>query len=273
MCLFALGLFLSSCEDEDKNNFDSFQSTGAFVRFETAFPSVVDVSTFAEIAGVSITFTLEDPNKTVVRYNMQVSGTVGGESFGPAPIGSEVTSFPSTVTVTMAEIASALGIDVATVNFGDTFSFAGTAENLNGLVYTSERQAYDSDTQAITGGNNTADIIDEDGYRNAFEFGFAIPCPQETGNFAGTWVLDMIDLYGDGWDGAFVTFEIDGAKTDYTIADGSAAVHNVVVPAGTQKLVVSYTSGAFEEEHVYTVTKPDGTELGPFGPEPPLCIN
>ena len=83
----------------------------------------------------------------------------------------------------------------------------------------------------------------------------------------------MQDLYGDGWDGAFVTVDIDGATTQYTILGGSAQTHVVNVPAGTQKLVISYTTGAFEEEHVYTVEKPDGTVLGPFGPNPPLCIN
>ena len=72
---------------------------------------------------------------------------------------------------------------------------------------------------------------------------------------------------------AFVTVDIDGTTTQYTIAAGSAATHIVNVPAGTARLVISYTAGAFEEEHVYTVQKPDGTVLGPFGPNPGLCIN
>ncbi len=124
-----------------------------------------------------------------------------------------------------------------------------------------------------TGGNNSADLLDEDGYRNAFEFGFAIPCPAEAGNFAGDWTFEMIDLYGDGWDNAFVTVSIDGTATNYTVEAGSGQTHIAIVPEGTQRLVISYTPGSFEEEHVYTVTKPDGTVLGPLGPNPGLCIN
>jgi len=79
--------------------------------------------------------------------------------------------------------------------------------------------------------------------------------------------------FGDGWDGAFVTFEIDGVTTDYTFTAGSAANFEVNVPEGTSSLVISYTSGAFEEEHIYTIETPDGDVRGPFGPNPAPCIN
>lgn len=262
-----------SCEDEEKSDLDIFQKTGAFVRFAEAFPTVVDVKSLSDVAGISINTILEDTNNSVTSYRMEVSATIGGTTFGPAPLGSEITSFPSTITITTADIASALGIDIADVGFGDTFNFTGTAVNRQGVVYSSDRMAFDSETKEVTGGNNTNDIIDEDGYRNAFEFGFAIPCPPETGDIAGNWIIDMQDSYGDGWDNAFVTVDIDGATTTYTVVAGSAQTHIVNIPAGTQRLVISYTPGAFEEEHTYTVEKPDGTVLGPFGPNPTLCIN
>lgn len=271
--VLAVVVLFSSCEDEDKNNLDIFQKTGAFVRFSEAFPSVVDVQSLSDVASISINTTLEDTNNSVTSYRMEVSATIAGASFGPAALGSEITSFPATMTITMSDIASALGLDTADVGFGDTFDFTGTAVSKDGVVYTSERMTFDSETKTVTGGNNTNDIIDEDGYRNAFEFGFAIPCPPEVGNFAGNWTFEMQDLYGDGWDGAFVTVDIDGATTQYTVLGGSGQTHVVNIPQGTQKLVISYTTGAFEEEHVYTVEKPDGTVLGPFGPNPPLCIN
>jgi hypothetical protein len=97
--------------------------------------------------------------------------------------------------------------------------------------------------------------------------------PITDATLAGTWVIDMTDLFGDGWDGAFVTFEIDGVTTDYTFTAGSAANFEVDVPAGTSNLVISYTSGAFEEEHIYTIETPDGDVRGPFGPNPAPCIN
>lgn len=268
-----IGLGIASCEDEDKNNFDSFSKAGAFVRFAEPFPAVVDVSSIDQIPNVAISAVIEDPNNAVVSYSISVSATISGETVEEAVLINEITSFPATVNFTMGEITSALGIDPGDVGFGDTFDFSGTATNAQGVIYTTERQRFDRDTKEVTGGNNTADLLDELGYRNAFEFGFAIPCPAESGDIAGNWVFEMIDLYGDGWDNAFVTVDIDGSTTNYTIAAGSAATHVVNVPAGTTRLVISYTPGSFEEEHVYTVEKPDGTVLGPFGPNPGLCIN
>jgi len=268
-----IGSGISSCEDEDKNNLDSFSKSGAFVRFAEPFPTVVDVSSIDQIPDVTITAVIEDPNSTVVNYSISVGATIAGNTIEQTPLINDITSFPATVNLTMTEIADALGLDTAGIGFGDTFDFVGTATNNEGTVYTAERQNFDRDTQTVSGGNNSADLIDELGYRNAFEFGFAIPCPPETGAIAGDWIFEMQDLYGDGWDNAFVTVDIDGTTTDYTIAAGSFATHVVNVPVGTTRLVISYTAGAFEEEHVYTVQKPDGTLLGPFGPNPPLCIN
>ncbi len=268
---FAL-IALSSCEDEEKDNLDIFQK-GGFVRLATPFPTVVNINTLDELASLSIPTTFEAPDENVVSYSLRVFGTLSGTPTDTVAFGSEINSFPTTLDITTADIATGLGIQISDIGFGDTFTFLGTAINDEGTVYGPERLSFNSTTKEISGGNNTNDLFDEQGYRNAFNFGFAIPCPQETGDIAGDWVLDMQDLFGDGWDGAFVTFTIDGTASTYTIPSGSATVHVVNVPAGTNSLVVSYTPGSFEEEHVYTVEKPDGTILGPFGPNPPLCIN
>ncbi len=263
----------ASCEDDEKNRFNDFSKDGAFVRFEKAFPTVLGVSTLDEIQSSVITATIETPENNVVSYTLKVSASIAGTTIEPMDIGSEITSFPATLTLSLTDIASALNIEVTDIGFGDTFSFSGTATNDKGIVYTSERLDFDTDTNTASGGNNTDDLLDEVGYRNAFEFGFAIPCPQETGDFVGDWVFDMADSFGDGWDGAFVTVDIDGVTTDYTVDGGFGQMHTVTIPSGTQRLVISYTRGSFEEEHTYTVTKPDGTVLGPFGPNPALCIN
>lgn len=272
MVVLAFGIV--SCEDDEKNKFNIISGAeGAFVRFAEPFPSVVDVSSLDQIADVSITAIIESPDNNVVRYSLSVGATISGVNMDPMPLGNEITTFPTSVTITMADIASALGLATTDIGFGDTFDFVGTAENKAGTVYTSERQRFDQETKEVTGGNNSTDLLDEDGYRNAFEFGFAIPCPAEAGDFVGDWTFEMIDLYGDGWDNAFVTVSIDGAATNYTVEAGSGQNHVVNVPTGTQRLVISYTPGSFEEEHVYSVTKPDGTVIGPLGPNPGLCIN
>lgn len=271
--LFAVfGLFLLSCEDGNKNLLDDFE-IGGFVRFAEPFPLVVDVQDLSEIAGIAITATLETPDNNVVSYSMEVSATIAGTDYELAPIGTEITSFPATISITMVDIASALNLDVSTVGFGDTFTFKGTAVNDKGTVYSSDRLSFDSDTKTAGGANSTEDLLNEAGYRNAFAFGFAIPCPPETGDFAGDWVINFTDLWGDGWDGAFITATIDGVGTNYTLESGASGSVTVTVPEGTQRLVFSYTPGSWEEEHVYTIETPSGTIIGPIGPNPPLCIN
>jgi len=74
------------------------------------------------------------------------------------------------------------------------------------------------------------------------------------------WVLDLEDSYGDGWNGAAITFDIDNgsAVIPYTLDAGASVQHIVPVPDGFD-LVVSYSSGAWDGEVSYTVTAPDGT--------------
>lgn len=267
-----VGLFLLSCEDDEKNLLNDFD-IGGFVRFAQPFPVFVDVNDLSEIPGIAIVATLETPDNNVVSYSMEVSGEIAGVAYGPSPFGTEITSFPAEITITATAIASALEIDINDIGFGDTFTFKGTAINDKGIVYSSDRMSFDSSTEEVSGSNSTGDLLDEDGYRNALEFGFAIPCPPETGDIAGDWIINFTDLYGDGWDGAFITVSIDGVGTDYTLQSGAAGTEIVTVPEGTQRLVFSYTPGSWEEEHVYTVETPGGVIIGPIGPNPPLCLN
>lgn len=263
------GLLVVSCEDDDKNYFDDFEE-GAFVNFATPFPTVVNIATLSEAAGIEINNTLMAPDGNVASYSIEVAANVGGEEYGPVPFGESITSFPHELTISMSDLATALGFNIVDVGFADTFNFIGTAVSEQGVVYAGNDPQRIDDGE-VKGGNNSPDLLDELGYRNAFEFSFAIPCPPYNNPPSGEWVIDMIDLYGDGWDGAFVTVEIDGATTDYTIASTAAATHTFTVPAGTGVLRISYTSGAWEEEHVYTITNPNGQEFGPFGPEPGTC--
>ncbi len=268
--IFALLIPFQSCEDDEKNRLDEFQ-LGGFVRFAEPFPTIVNIATLDEAAGITVSATLEAPDGNVASYSMEASANVGGDIYGPVAFGETVTSFPSSLTITMTELAATLGFDIVDVGFADTFSFTGTVVNDQGVVYTSDPLTFDSDTNEAGGGNNSGDLLAEAGYRNAFEFEFAIPCPPNNDPISGDWTIEMTDLYGDGWDGAFLTVEIDGASTNYTIVDGDSATHTFTVPAGTGVLRISYTSGAWEEEHIYTITNPNAQTFGSFGPEPGTC--
>jgi hypothetical protein len=90
----------------------------------------------------------------------------------------------------------------------------------------------------------------------------------------GDWVLDMQDAYGDGWNGASVTFEIDGVGTDYDLdtytGDGATATVTITIPAGAQTLKFFYNSGAWDSEVTFQISGPTGTELGSYGLSPSI---
>ncbi|MBT8387566.1 MAG: hypothetical protein KJO12_09170 [Ignavibacteria bacterium] len=95
-------------------------------------------------------------------------------------------------------------------------------------------------------------------------------CELTPATIEGTWGLEMQDSFGDGWNGASVTFEIDGIGIDYTILAGSSGSASIIVPPGAQTLRFFYNSGAFDEEVTFQILSPNGNEVGSFGPNPPI---
>lgn len=82
-----------------------------------------------------------------------------------------------------------------------------------------------------------------------------------------TYTLDLFDSFGDGWNGSFLTVEVDGTSTDYTINNGDAA--SFTFDANTnQQVIISYTAGAFQNEVTYEILDPSGNIIFEDGPFP-----
>jgi len=251
-------LFMAACEDEDKNPLNVFElenSASPYVRIKLDENIVAK----GDLASSTFSGTVSAPSDNVASWDLSVTLESGGSSTDTVALAT-ITEFPSEISIPYTDIASALGITVDDISGGDFIRFLGTATGDDGTVAT-----IDNFSPTVTG---------QPEQLQAFNFIVLVKCSPMSGTtIPGTWIIEMEDLYGDGWDGAFVTFEIDGVATNYTFAAGSAATFEVDVPEGTGSLVISYTSGAFEEEHVYTIENPDGEILGPFGPNPSPCIN
>jgi len=87
---------------------------------------------------------------------------------------------------------------------------------------------------------------------------------------SGDYILRMVDVYGDGWQGSHITVTIDGVATDYSLPswwdrapgtpygpayyDDQAIVN---VPEGTETLTFSYTAGDYPTETFYEIFSPN----------------
>ncbi|MBQ4821462.1 hypothetical protein [Aquimarina sp. MMG016] len=139
---------------------------------------------------------------------------------------------------TLTEALAIHGLSAGEFNGGDTFSFRFELELTDGRVFTNNNLG-----GTVSGGSF---------FSSPFIYNVGIKCIPIT-PFAGEYTLDLVDSFGDGWDGAFITVTIDGTSTDYTIDDGEGAQFTVTVPDGTTQLVFTYTAGSFEDEHSYTI--------------------
>lgn len=256
--LLLTSIVFISCRDDDKDPFTVAQeeeNLAPWVRINGFNPVVAA----GDIGDSSFDATVDIVRDNVASWDLSVTLESGDTATGPVPLTS-VTSFPSDISISYTDIVSALGLTVDDINGGDFIRFLGTTTATDGRVYTFE--------------NYSASITGQPEQLQALNFVVLVKCsPISDATIAGTWIIEMTDLFGDGWDGAFVTFEIDGVATNYTFTSGSAATFNVEVPSSASSLVISYTSGAFEEEHIYTIETPDGDVRGPFGPNPAPCIN
>lgn len=89
-------------------------------------------------------------------------------------------------------------------------------------------------------------------------------CPPVTGK----WILEGQDSYGDGWNDAAVSVNINDEVTDYTIKDGASETFEIDVPETTTKLKFAFVSGAWDSEVTFTLTDPNGDEVISAGPTP-----
>ncbi|NDV44203.1 hypothetical protein [Flagellimonas sediminis] len=251
-------LAFSACEDKDKNPlnvFDLDNSKAPYVRIKLDQTIVAK----GDLASSALSGTVDDASDNVASWELSVSIESGGVATDTVAL-TTVTQFPSDISIPYTDIAGALGLTVDDISGGDFIRFLGKSTGTDGTVTTVD--------------NYSANVTGQPEQLQAFNFIVLVKCSTiSDATVPGTWIIDMQDLYGDGWDGAFVTFEIDGVTTNYTFTAGDAATFNVDVPTGTSQLVISYTSGAFEEEHVFTIQTPDGDVRGPFGPNPSPCIN
>ena len=257
--LLVVSLAFTSCHDDDKDPLTVHTDANnipAYVRIK-GYQNLIPIT---EVPAAVFAATVSDRRGNVASWDLTVQLESGGDIVaGPAAV-ITVNSFPADISITYEELATLLGITTADISAGDFVRFLGTSTRTDGQVYTID--------------NFSASITGQSEQFQAYNFVVLIKCaPITDATVGGTWIANLQDSYGDGWDGAFLTFEIDGSETDYTVSGGQAteAIYEIDVPDGAE-LIISYTSGAFEGEHSFDLTSPDGP-YGSYGPGPAPCVN
>ena len=153
---------------------------------------------------------------------------------------------------TLANALSQLGLVEGDFDGGDAVQFRLILTLTDGRTFTN-----DDSTGTITGSFFNAPYF----YNPVIKC--IPPAP-----VAGEYTIDLVDSYGDGWNGASIDVVIDGVETSYTIADGGAGTETFTVPVGTTEFTLEFVSGAFDSEVTYEIIAPTGETAISDGPSP-----
>jgi hypothetical protein len=129
-----------------------------------------------------------------------------------------------------------------------------TTTTLTGLM---ENTTYDVYIQAICDNNETSAWV-----LYQFTTPFLNP-PDEC-----AYTLELFDTFGDGWNGAQLTVDVNGAATVYTIPPGGDEAFFTFNVVEGLPVILTYSPGTFENEVSYFMYDSDGLLLFNDGPFP-----
>ena len=191
-------------------------------------------------AGSNSVYNLLDPTNSFVDFiiNASASGNavaISGAVYANVNSGEyskieDIGSFPYNVNISLSSVLSSMGLSSSDVTGGDIINF----------------KTFFTDTNDTT---TTSTSV----------FSCAIVCPP----IAGTYIIEMQDAWGDGWQGGGINFILDGEITFITLADPNASSGRATfeVPSGATALVLEYVDDLYNEEVSFQIYDPNGVKI------------
>ena len=189
-----------SCTDQSTfNNPAIFElENGSMVRFD-ALPA----TSFDSVEGFGIQGKLHDVNGNTSSYDLHLTATISGQVISAENIWS-TKNFPADIDLTVADFASALGLEVSDIKMGDFFQFYGTSTRNDGTVFHGTEPDYGNDKDNGKLGFTQGNLNSNASYKSAMSFNAILACPvpatlyvgkyevtgdMSTGTFAATFAL------------------------------------------------------------------------------------
>ena len=175
-------------------------------------------------------------NNQVLEIDEAFIENIPGSAFSVGDSG-----FPEhTYSITAQQMLDIVGITAADIDGGDLFILRYVLNLSDGRSFSAADTGVNVRTTSHSAPFRYSSVV----------VCFKVPEP-------GDWTLVMEDVYGDGWNGGFITISIDGVETQHACA-GSLVTETITVPEGASKLLFTYSAGDWEGENLYTFTDPNG---------------
>ncbi|MFC2090134.1 hypothetical protein ACFLT1_05095 [Bacteroidota bacterium] len=216
-------ILISSCTEQHAVGLEKWETLqpGAHLKFEEPVPAVVGVNSISDL---EFSGTIIAPAGRVASYELEMyadlAATVNVRT--DTVLLGTWTSFPLELSYNADELGDFIGMPIDSISFGDSFYFLGTIIDEDGNEY----YAGDPSLEAVTNAEgDTTDLIFDsggsvnekiydptNGYKNVYQFQFAIGCPEGSMDIAallGTWDITD-DPFGAGLAASFEMVEGPG---------------------------------------------------------------
>jgi hypothetical protein len=247
--LFSLLLITVSCQEPETTINDVLDNyvTGAVLR---GWNPTGDYNFFAPTTSV---FTVEieehDVKNGALMQSVEVYVALNGagevllRTLTPTDFAVGVNGLPRhQLTVTLGESISALGLSSTQYTGGDVVNIRLQLNLTDGRSYTNTDAA-----SSLTGSY----------FKSPYIYNMTIKCIP-VGAVAGDYTINMIDSWGDGWNGASITVTVDGVAQTVGLPTGATGTQTITIPASASTMSFAFVSGDWDSEVTYTISFNNG---------------
>lgn len=156
------------------------------------------------------------------------------------------------ISLTLAEASAAIGVSASEYSGGETITVRLELVLTDGRTF-----SRDDSTGSLQGSY----------FSSPYAYNAVIKCIP-VAPVPGTYEVELQDSYGDGWNGGYISVNIDGTEVkQITIESGDSGTDSFIVPNGTSSLDVNYVSGDWDSEVSFKITR-NGDTIFSDGPSP-----